>query len=856
MNKRILSLLLCAFMLLGTPSVLSACSPKNGRPDALVVMTDALDGVFNPFYSTTAPDATIVAMTQIAMLTTGYENGQVTVACGDDEAVVVKDYAINYDDASDTTTYTFVIKNGIKFSDGEPLTIEDVLFNMYVYLDPVYTGSSTMYSTDIVGLADYRTQTKGSGSEDTSDVIAELAGTRAKNRINELINLYKQVGKTDTAGSYSADYDTMVEAIKSAGLSKGYKEAVSNDYASVTTDQLLADYELTLSEFKKELETDYVSASVSYTETPYKETGEFDEITSFMFAEGFVTVEFEKDPVTNKDIKTKIKKVTRNYSPDVVTSKEKAIEYVYNQKIDQELHIILQYWATANTLRTEYSAQATSVILRENMSEDGTLLVPNISGIVSLGHTTDVFEVEANNGFYTVAHEHASDGTPANREEYDVLQITINGVDPKAIWNFAFSVAPQHYYAQGYTVDVANNNFGVEYGSFDYMSDVIRASEVTKVPVGAGPYKATNRDNEDNPKGADFYLNNIVYFKANENFMMGTPKIEKLRYQVVSATNALDALEKGEVHFVTPQYTQENIERINNLGSRGIKSTYTDQLGYGYIGINAGKVQDINLRRAIMCAMDTGLALEYYSTGTASTIYWPMSTVSWAYPMENGNPSRDNGHEYPSINFNRETAKQSILDYMAAAGVSEGDSRLSITFTIAGADLTDHPAYKVFESAQALLNECGWDIEIVPDTQALTKLSTGSLAVWAAAWGTTVDPDMYQVYHKNSTASSTLAWGYREILGSPASYPEENAILSMLSEVIDLARETTDQEERAELYKEAMGYVLDLAIELPVYQRKTLYAYNARVIDSTSLPAEINPYTSPLEHIWEIEFAN
>ena len=143
----------------------------------------------------------------------------------------------------------------------------------------------------------------------------------------------------------------------------------------------------------------------------------------------------------------------------------------------------------------------------------------------------------------------------------------------------------------------------------------------------------------------------------------------------------------------------------------------------------------------------------------------------------------------------------------------------------------------------------------MPDTQALTKLSTGSLSVWAAAWGTTVDPDMYQVYHKNSTATSTLAWGYREILGSPAAYPEENAILDMLSEVIDQAREITDQEERALLYKEAMGYVLDLAIELPVYQRKTLYAYNARVIDSSTLPAEINPYTSPLEKIWEIEFA-
>lgn len=855
MNKRILSALLCAVMLLGAVCILGSCGQRNAKPDALVVMTDALDGVFNPFYSTTAPDATIVSMTQIAMLTTGYEDGQVTVACGPDEAVVALDYAVEYDDFSDTTTYTFVIKNGITFSDGEPLTIEDVLFNMYVYLDPVYTGSSTMYSTDIVGLQDYRTQTRGSGSDDTSEIIAELAATRAKNRIGELINLYKQVGKTNTAGSYSADYDKMVQAIGNAGLSKGYKEAISGDPSKVTTDNLLADYELTLSEFRKELESDYTSASEAYTETPYKETGEFDEITSFMFAEGFVTIEYEKDPVTNKDIKTKIKKVTRNYSPDVVNSREAAINYVYNQKVEQELHIILQYWATATTLQTEYAAQATTVILRENMSADGSLLVPNISGIVSLGHTTDVYEVEAQGGFYTVAHEHNPDGTPVKHDEYDVLQITINGVDPKAIWNFAFSVAPQHYYAQGYTVDIPNNKFGVEYGSFDFMANTIRASEVTKVPVGAGPYKATNRNNEDNPRGADFYLNNIVYFKANEHFMMGAPKIEKLRYQVVSATNALDALEKGEVHFVTPQYTQENIERINNLGARGIESTYTDQLGYGYIGINAGKVPDINLRKAIMCAMDTGLALEYYSTGTASTIYWPMSTVSWAYPTENGNPSLDNGHEYPSINFNRDTAKQTILDYMAAAGVSEGDSQLSITFTIAGADLTDHPAYKVFESAQALLNECGWDIEIVPDTQALTKLSTGSLAVWAAAWGTTVDPDMYQVYHKNSTATSTLAWGYREILGSPAAYPEENAILDMLSEVIDQAREITDQEERAALYKEAMGYVLDLAIELPVYQRKTLYAYNARVINSATLPAEINPYTSPLDHIWEIEFA-
>ena len=48
-----------------------------------------------------------------------------------------------------------------------------------------------------------------------------------------------------------------------------------------------------------------------------------------------------------------------------------------------------------------------------------------------------------------------------------------------------------------------------------------------------------------------------------------------------------------------------------------------------------------------------------------------------------------------------------------------------------------------------------------------------------------------------------------------------------------------------------MGYVLDLAVELPVYQRKTLYAYNTKTIKG--LTDQVNHYTSPLEKIWELE---
>ena len=834
-----------------TPSG-STDKPSGNTPEALVVMTEELDGLFNPFFSTTANDATIIAMTQIAMITTGTdEDGEVVVAFGDDEAVVVKDYESWEGPDGDTTIYTFVLKNGIKFSDGKPLTMNDVLFNMYVYLDPVYTGSSTMYSTDIVGLQAYRTQTAGAESGNDEQLVA-TATSMANDRRNELLNVYLSIKNNP---SLSADYDTMKMMIESTIVSPGYQQAVSKNPETVTQAQLLKDYEYVLEKYREELALDFEGAASNYTEAPYSTYADLDftdPIVAFMMLEGFIDIEYEK--VNGKDDTSRIKNAVQQYNT-AITTKEAAIEYVFNSMVEANFDLVLKYAACASTIFNEYVATAKQICLENNRSESGGLLIPTIEGIQSLGHNTSETEIEVNGTTYQIAQEHNADGTVKNADEYDVLQITINGVDPKAIWNFSFAVAPQHYYGKGYSVDIENNQFGVEYGSFDFMKNVVQANNM--VPMGAGPYMATNVNDESNPKGTDFYKNNIVYFKANPYFLMGKAKIERLRYQVVSSANALSALENGSVHFVTPQFTQNNINKINSLSGEGIKKISTDQLGYGYIGINAGKIDNVNLRRAIMSAMNISLALNYYSVGTAENIYWPMSTVSWAYPTTpEGNLDNMNGHTYPALRFDDETAKTAIKKYMADAGVSAGSSKLKIKFTIAGANMTEHPAYAVFQKAAQLLNECGWDITVAPDIQALTKLSTGSLEVWAAAWGSTVDPDMYQVYHKNSTATSVIAWGYKTIVGN-SNYTYENEIINQLSEVIDEARETEDRDERKALYKEAMGYVLDLAIELPVYQRDVLYAYDSTVIDSNSLPSEseLNPYTSPLDHIWEIEFA-
>ena len=159
--KKIISLLLCVALCFGMVAMLSGCG--GAKADAFVIMVDQLDGLFNPFFYTAANDGTVVSMTQIGMLGAKYVNGEIQVAYGENEAVVTKDYEIVENDDG-TVSYYFVLKNGIQFSDGHPLTMEDVLFNYYVYLDPVYTGSNTLYSTDILGLSEYRTQQVSSGS--------------------------------------------------------------------------------------------------------------------------------------------------------------------------------------------------------------------------------------------------------------------------------------------------------------------------------------------------------------------------------------------------------------------------------------------------------------------------------------------------------------------------------------------------------------------------------------------------------------------------------------------------------------------------------------------------------------------
>ena len=47
---------------------------------------------------------------------------------------------------------------------------------------------------------------------------------------------------------------------------------------------------------------------------------------------------------------------------------------------------------------------------------------------------------------------------------------------------------------------------------------------------------------------------------------------------------------------------------------------------------------------------------------------------------------------------------------------------------------------------------------------------------------------------------------------------------------------------------------MELAVELPTYQRSDLFAYNTNIIDETTLTpaAELTPYNGPMNRLWEV----
>lgn len=147
----------------GTTETADAGASASGA-DTLVASSAHFEGKFSPFFAASAEDQHIVDMTQIPLVGSDRQGAIVEKGIeGETRSYNGTDYT--YYTASDlemtqnddgSVYYDVTIRDDLTFSDGTPITIDDVIFSMYVYCDPTYDGSATLYSQPILGMDEYR----------------------------------------------------------------------------------------------------------------------------------------------------------------------------------------------------------------------------------------------------------------------------------------------------------------------------------------------------------------------------------------------------------------------------------------------------------------------------------------------------------------------------------------------------------------------------------------------------------------------------------------------------------------------------------------------------------------------------
>ena len=716
--------------------------PQEAREGGnLVYATSTFGQKFSPFFATTAYDMEVVDLTQVlalaadrggAIIENGIEgetvnyNGTDYTYYGMGNVVVTQN-----DDGS--VDYTITIRDDQKFSDGEPVTIDDYIFSFYVFCDPTYDGSTTLYALPIEGMEEYR-----SGMQTKLALL--LATERAGYEENDYFT--------------EDEYNSFWEAFDAAGAN-----------------------------FAQEI-IDYCKAA-GYN-------AEEDSVATTAATWGF---ELAEDATVEDFFAAIVDAYGYDISDDGMNAE------------------------SAGTSMTDFLTEAVGgeeAMLELQKGIETGEGAPNISGLTRV-------------------------------DDYTV-NIHMTEFDATAIYNVGSYLAPLHYYGDPAMYDYENNQFGFTKG------DLSAIKAHTSEPIGAGPYVF------------DGYANGVVTLRANEYYFEGKPATEVLLMQESIDSDYVPGIVSGSFDIAKPSINDETVRAIQDANSNGelqgdtLHTVLIDYRGYGYLGINADLV-NVNgepgsdaskaLRKGFMTLLSVyrDTVINSYYGDRASVIQYPISNTSWAAPKPadegyqaaysvdvDGNPI------YTSSMSEEEryaAAKEAAIGYFKAAGFTYDeaagkftDVEQSYEVMIPGQGQQDHPAYGVAVAASQVLEELGIKLQVNDvGTDTWNNALEGNTAMmWAAAWQSTVDPDMTQVYssenaHGNGTNSNHYS----------VDDPELDALIKE-------GRSSADTELRKSIYRDAMDIIMDWGCELPLYQRKDCTVASAERVAIDTLPQDMTPY--------------
>ena len=773
--KRTLALLLALVMSL---SLLAGCGDQNGNTSGgntasdtpLVVGYAPFSSKFSPFFSETAYDQDVWVMTQLGLLTSD-RTGAIIYKGIEGETIDYNGTDYTYygpadlevtENADGTVYYDFTLRDDLKFSDGEPLTIDDVIFSMYVLCDPTYEGNSTLYAQPIQGMEAYR------------------SGMSAR---QELILAAGPDGYTANDYYTEDQYNTFWAAFNAAGV-----------------------------KFAQEI-LDYLVAAGANAET--------DSVAAKAANWGFTLA----DDATVEDFWAAIvEKYGYDLSDDGINA-EKASSSI------------------SELLTAELGDRAGEFSAGVQTGESAA----NISGIQKTG-------------------------------DYS-MRIVMTKVDAVAIYQLGVTIAPMHYYGDKSLYDYDNNSFGFPKG------DLSSVRAKTTQPMGAGPYKFVK------------FENGTVYFEANESYFQGAPKTKYVNFkECISDDDKLNGVTTGTIDITDPSMSSDTAEAIVAANSNGeltgdkVTTDLVNNLGYGYIGMNAvvmsvggdpSSQASKDLRKAFgtILSVYRDVAIDSYYGERASVINYPISDTSWAAPR----PSDDGykvafstdveGNDIYTSDMSAEdkyaAAKTAALGYLEAAGYTVADGK--VTAAPEGAKMEyevwipadgkgDHPSFMILTLAKDALAEIGMTLTIKDLTNSAdlwTAVEAQQVAMWAAAWNATVDPDMYQIYYSDVADAGSATSGQNPLGGSKQGGSNYMYCIAdpELDQLIMDARATTDQTYRKAMYKACLDIVIDWAVEIPVYQRQNCIIFSSERVNMDTVTPDITTFYGWLSEVQNVELA-
>jgi len=761
-------------------------------PKTLVSGYNAFNGKFSPFFAISAYDMDVGTYFTGAQLLEYDRQGAMILNGMNGTDIDYNGTSYHYNtlancdivqNADGTVDYNITMRPDVKFSDGTPMTIDDAIFSFYVESDTSYDGPASFASLPIVGMQEYR-------SGVNSDILTKY--TDMGNAMFAAGPDNKDFTKGWTQDQQTAFWTTYFDQAgeKMVGQIIADVQAGDNIFdASVVNNN---DVALAMASWG------YAKLNDDQSDLATPGTLEAPSGATWDLANGqFPTVQ---------DFWNEIK---TNYGGAVLTDDGSGLTMDVEAINDTMQPLMVNAWVVGEGPKDPASGGA----------------VNNIAGIKRTGDYT--------------------------------MTITTSSFDATVIYQLGIVVAPLHYYGDTAQYDYANNKFGFPKG------DVSSIHAKDAKPLGAGPYVFQS------------YQSGIVTLQANPTYFKSAPKTTYIRLQEAQPADFIAGMTSGSFDVVVPNYNQSDIDAIKAANSNGeltgdVLTTYAvDNLGYGYIGINANKVnvggdggsdasKDLRRAFATMFAVYRETVVNSYYGDRASVINYSISNTSWAAPK----PS-DEGYSVafsvdvdgkPIFTDNmaeadkEAAALQAAIGFLKAAGYTFNDASGKFTKAPAGAAMSyeiqipaggtgNHPDYGILTAARDALATIGIDLQITDladATSMFNAMNAGTIEMWAAAWGATPDPDMYQVYHSNNIPGKGGTNSNSYSLDDPK-----------LDDLIMQARQSTDQSARKAMYFQALNIIRDWAVEIPIYQRQNAYVVSTERVNIPSVPTLTTFYTWP-----------